>query len=65
MTKKPHPQTWVKVNASSWQDLSEFVFGYFGPTLTRALGDRVDICVRVTEAGNIRAELCVRPDSFR
>lgn len=49
---------------NDWRDLSEFVLGYFGPGLTKSLGDRIDIYIRVTEAGNIRARLFVHPDSL-
>lgn len=103
--KKPHKQTWVKVNASvddgvaelvrslnafprlqtiescqgrsdrpawvcfsygeywndSWRDLADFVLGYLGPGLARAVGDGASITLRVTNSGLVRAELTVRP----
>jgi hypothetical protein len=110
MSKKPHSQIWVKVNApvdkdiagliealslfprlqtiescqqdghrpiwvsftyglyqpepNDWQELADFVLGYFGRELTKKLGDRIDIRIRVAETGNIRAELFVYPDSL-
>jgi hypothetical protein len=49
---------------NTYKELSEFVFSYFGLELMRLLGDRVNIYIRVTENGNIRAELSICPDSL-
>lgn len=48
----------------SWQDLSTFVLGYFGPRLMDLLGDRINIYINITEARNIVAELHIPPDSL-
>jgi hypothetical protein len=56
---------WVSfIYGDSWQDLSRFIFNYFGIELTKLLGDRIDIHIRVTEMGNIQAGLSVYPDSL-
>jgi hypothetical protein len=56
---------WVSFTyGNSWQDLSTFIFNYFGIELTKLLGDRIDIYMRVTEGGLIQAELYVCPDSL-
>ncbi len=43
-----------------WRELAEFVFGYLGPQLVNELGDRVDVVVRLTEHGDVQAELWIR-----
>ena len=52
-----------------WQDLAEFVLGYLGPGLMRALGDVVGVEMRVNDFGNPIAHLFVRdggmPETLR
>jgi hypothetical protein len=47
----------------NWKDLSDFVLGFLGPEIAREFGDRVDISVRVAEAGTIRAEMDITSES--
>ena len=47
-----------------WKTLAEFVFGWFGPRLIERVGDDVDLSVRVTSLGNIRADLRIRPGAL-
>jgi hypothetical protein len=47
-----------------WKALAEFVFGWFGPRLIEKVGDDVDLSVRVTTLGDIRADLHVRPGAL-
>ncbi len=44
----------------SWKELAQFVLGEIGPRLVGELGDRVNISVQMTEAGQYRAEMAVR-----
>lgn len=44
-----------------WRDLAEFVLGFFGPRLTREVGDRATIDLHICESGLIQAELTVFP----
>jgi hypothetical protein len=51
-------RAWVCfIYGESWKDLSEFVLGFLGPRLMQEFGDRVDLSIRVAEAGTIRAEM--------
>ena len=47
-----------------WKGLAEFVLGWFGPRLIERVGDDVDLSVRVTTLGDIRADLHVRPGAL-
>ena len=49
----------------SWRDLANFLLGYLGPAMTRKLGDRVGVSIRVTESGQIHGELMVRPGAIQ
>jgi len=47
-----------------WKALAEFGFGWFGPRLIEKVGDDVDLSVRVTTLGDIRADLHTRPGAL-
>jgi len=47
-----------------WRELADFVFGYLGPQLVHELGDRVNLVVRLTEHGDVQAELWIRPGAL-
>jgi tRNA(Phe) wybutosine-synthesizing methylase Tyw3 len=47
-----------------WKALAEFVLGWFGPRLIERVGDDVDLSIRVTTLGSIRADLHVRPGAL-
>jgi hypothetical protein len=48
----------------SWKELANFVLEYFGPGIVREVGDRVDVCIRVTESGQIFGELFVKHNAI-
>lgn len=45
--------------AKAWQDLSEFVLGYFGPGLAGKIGDLATVAIIVTSFGFAQGELSV------
>lgn len=47
-----------------WQQLAEFILGYFGPGLQQQVGDRADVSIRVTTSGLPRGELVVRCEAY-
>jgi tRNA(Phe) wybutosine-synthesizing methylase Tyw3 len=47
-----------------WKAQAEFVFGWFGPRLIEKVGDDVDLSIRVTTLGDIRAHLHIRPSAL-
>jgi hypothetical protein len=49
----------------SWDGISRFVLRDFGPALARKVGDRAHVRIRVTEGGQILAELTIRPGAIR
>ena len=52
---------WICFRLGSYQELAEFVCGYFGVGLARLIGDAANVSIRVTESEIIRGELSVRP----
>ena len=58
-------RAWVCfVYGEDWKELSNFVLGFIGPKITREFGDRVDLSIRVAEAGTIRAEMELASESI-
>ena len=47
-----------------WKELANFIFDYLGPKLVQELGDRVSVVVRLTECGDVQAELWIRPGAL-
>ncbi len=47
-----------------WRELADFVFDYLGPQLVNELSDRVSVVVRLTEYGDVQAELWIRPGAL-
>ena len=45
----------------AWRDLTEFVFGFFGPALAKKVGDSARVFVEVTTWGEALGNLNVRP----
>ena len=48
-----------------WRDLAKFLLGYLGPRLSREVGDRANVSIQVTESGQVRGELAIRPGATR
>jgi hypothetical protein len=58
-------RAWVSfAYGEDWKELSDFVLGFLGPKMTEEFGDRVDILIRITEDGAIRAELGLASESI-
>ena len=49
----------------SWRELSEFVFGFWGPMLAQKLGDSVRLNITVTSWGKPQGELIIRPGAMK
>ena len=49
---------------TSWLDLAEFVFGFFGPNLVMRVGDSAKVSVVQTPGKRVQGELAVRPGSL-
>ena len=47
-----------------WKELADFVLGFLGPKLAEEFQDRVQITIRIVEAGTIRAEMDLPSDSI-
>lgn len=46
---------------NSWKELTEFLFGFFGPRLAQKVGDSARVAAEVTTWGEALGSLSVRP----